>query len=151
MRRPLFRRIIGRRTVTYDRKGRGRIGGRLSPEAVARAFKAVAKYLKMPPEDVENVSGHSVRVGATQDLLALNVDLASVMRALDNRTHADALWGACNGGAGRDGEGGEGTGEETRMSVLFFSLGTAATRARQVQNDLSTAVAPIGTILLPRP
>ncbi len=77
---PLFRRIIGRGTVTYDRKGRGRIGGRLSPEAVARAFKAVARYLKLPPEDIEGVSGHSVRVGATQDLLALNVDLASVMR-----------------------------------------------------------------------
>ncbi len=27
------------------------------------------------------VSGHSVRVGATQDLLALNIDLASVMQA----------------------------------------------------------------------
>jgi hypothetical protein len=52
----------------------------LSPEAVARAFKAVAKFLNMPAEDIEHVSGHSVRVGATQDLLALNMDLASVMR-----------------------------------------------------------------------
>jgi site-specific recombinase XerD len=76
----VFRRIIGRGTVTYDRKGRGRIGGRLSPEAVALAFKAVARYLKLPPEDIQSISGHSVRVGATQDLLALNVDLASVMR-----------------------------------------------------------------------
>jgi integrase len=77
---PVFRRIIGRGTVTYTRQGKGRIGGRLSPEAVARAFKAVARYLNLPAEDVEGVSGHSVRVGATQDLLALNVDLASVMR-----------------------------------------------------------------------
>jgi len=77
---PVFRRIIGRGTVTYDKKGKGRIGGRLSPEAVARAFKAVARYLKLPAEDIEGISGHSVRVGATQDLLALNVDLASVMR-----------------------------------------------------------------------
>ncbi len=76
----VFRRIVGRGTVTYDGKGRGRIAGRLSPEAVARAFKAVARYLKLPAEDVEGISGHSVRVGATQDLLALNVDLASVMR-----------------------------------------------------------------------
>jgi integrase len=76
----VFRRIIGRGTVTYDRKGKGRIGGRLSPEAVALAFKAVARYLKLPAEDIDSVSGHSVRVGATQDLLALNVDLASVMR-----------------------------------------------------------------------
>ncbi len=77
---PVFRRIIGRGTVTYDQQGKGRIGGRLSPEAVARAFKSVAKFLHMPAEEVEQVSGHSVRVGATQDLLALNVDLASVMR-----------------------------------------------------------------------
>ena len=76
----VFRRIIGRGTVTYDKKGRGRIGGRLSPEAVSRAFKAVARYLELPAEDVEAVSGHSVRVGATQDMLALNIDLASVMR-----------------------------------------------------------------------
>lgn len=33
-----------------------------------------------PTIQVEQVSGHSVRVGATQDLLALNMDLASVMR-----------------------------------------------------------------------
>jgi site-specific recombinase XerD len=77
---PVFRRIIGRGTVTYNRQGKGRIGGRLSPEAVARAFKAVAQFIKMPMEEIEQVSGHSVRVGATQDLLELNVDLASVMR-----------------------------------------------------------------------
>lgn len=77
---PVFRRIIGRGTVTYDEKGKGRIGFRLSPEAVARAFKAVARFLNLPAEDIEGISGHSVRVGATQDLLALNVDLASVMR-----------------------------------------------------------------------
>jgi integrase len=76
---PVFRRIIGRGTVTYDRQGKGKIGGRLGPEAVARAFKAIAKFLKMPADEVEQVSGHSVRVGATQDLLALNIDLASVM------------------------------------------------------------------------
>ena len=40
----------------------------------------MARHLKLPPEDIQGVSGHSVRVGATQDLLALNVDLASVMR-----------------------------------------------------------------------
>jgi integrase len=60
---PVFRRIIARGTVTYDRKGKGRIGGRLSPEAVARAFKAVARYLKLPAEDVEGVGGHSCESG----------------------------------------------------------------------------------------
>jgi hypothetical protein len=37
------------------------------------------KHIKMAPEDIREISGHSIRVGATQDLLALNVDPASVM------------------------------------------------------------------------
>ncbi len=35
----------------------------------------------MSAKQVRRVSGHSVRVGAAQDLLALNIDLASVMQA----------------------------------------------------------------------
>lgn len=35
----------------------------------------------MPANQVSQISGHSVRVGAAQDLLALNIDLASVMQA----------------------------------------------------------------------
>jgi hypothetical protein len=35
----------------------------------------------MPKKQVDQVSGHSVRVGATQDLLALNIDLASIMQS----------------------------------------------------------------------
>ena len=44
-------------------------------------FERAAKFVKMDPKDVQGISGHSVRVGATQDLLALNIDLASVMQA----------------------------------------------------------------------
>jgi hypothetical protein len=35
----------------------------------------------MPERFVAEVSGHSTRVGAAQDLAALNIDLASVMQA----------------------------------------------------------------------
>lgn len=77
----VFRRVIGRGTVTTDAEGRGRIGGRLSVDAIAQAFKRVAKWIKIPADEVAQVSGHSIRVGATQDLLALNIDLASVMQA----------------------------------------------------------------------
>lgn len=49
--------------------------------SVAEIFKRVAKFVGMDAKDVEGVSGHSVRVGATQDLLALNIDMASVMQA----------------------------------------------------------------------
>jgi len=35
----------------------------------------------MTPEESNEVSGHSIRVGATQDMLALSIHLASVMQA----------------------------------------------------------------------
>jgi integrase len=67
----VFRRLVGR----------GRIGGRLHVDSIAETFKRVAGFVGMPADDVDQVSGHSIRVGATQDLLALNIDLASVMQA----------------------------------------------------------------------
>jgi hypothetical protein len=50
-------------------------------DAIAQMFKRVAKLVGMTPEESREVSGHSIRVGATQDMLALNIDLASVMQA----------------------------------------------------------------------
>jgi integrase len=77
----VFRRVIGRGTATDIRGGRGRIAERLSVDAIAQAFKRVATWIKLPAGEVAQVSGHSIRVGATQDLLALNIDLGSVMQA----------------------------------------------------------------------
>jgi len=77
----VFRRVIGRGTAKDLPVGRGRIAQRLSVDAIAQAFKRVAKWIKMPADEVAQVSGHSIRVGATQDLLSLNIDLASVMQA----------------------------------------------------------------------
>jgi hypothetical protein len=48
---------------------------------VADIFKRVGRWIKLPDVEVALLSGHSIRVGATQDLLALNIDLASVMQA----------------------------------------------------------------------
>jgi site-specific recombinase XerD len=67
----VFRRLIGR----------GAAGDRLHQDSVADIFKRVAVWIGMSAKQVGQVSGHSVRVGATQDLLALNIDLASVMQA----------------------------------------------------------------------
>ena len=67
----LFRRLIGR----------NRVGERLHPDVIADIYKRVARWIGMAAAAVEQVSGHSIRVGATQDLLALNIDLASVMQA----------------------------------------------------------------------
>lgn len=67
----VFRRLIGRTEV----------GERLHADAIADIFKRVARWIGWGTEEVAAVSGHSIRVGATQDLLALNIDLASVMQA----------------------------------------------------------------------
>lgn len=67
----VFRRLVGRIVV----------GPRLHVDMVADIFKRVGRWIKLPDEQVAEISGHSIRVGATQDLLALNIDLASVMQA----------------------------------------------------------------------
>jgi site-specific recombinase XerD len=67
----IYRRLVGRK----------QIGERLNVDAIAQAFKRVAAFIGMRPKEVDQICGHSIRVGATQDLLALNIDLASVMQA----------------------------------------------------------------------
>ena len=67
---PLFRRILGH----------SQIGPHLTPTAVSGVYKKVARYLKLPGNSGSTFSGHSVRVGATQDLVELNASLAAVMR-----------------------------------------------------------------------
>ena len=53
----LFRRLIGRH----------RIGERLHADIIADIYKRIARYIGMPAKRVAQVSGHSIRVGATQD------------------------------------------------------------------------------------
>jgi integrase len=67
----IFRRLVGQ----------NRVGERLHPDIIADIYKRVARWIQMPARQVARVSGHSIRIGATQDLLALNIDLASVMQA----------------------------------------------------------------------
>jgi hypothetical protein len=68
---PLFRRLVGR----------VQIGGALTPGSIAPIFKRVAQWIGMPERIVDRVSGHSTRVGATQDLAALDIDLAAITQA----------------------------------------------------------------------
>jgi len=67
----VFRRLIGQ----------NQIGGPLNPGSIAPIFKRVAQWIGMPERYVAQVSGHSTRVGATQDLAALDVDLAAITQA----------------------------------------------------------------------
>jgi hypothetical protein len=49
----------------------------------------------MPERFVDRVSGHSTRVGATQDLAALDIDLAAIVQGggLEVDTNAAAVCG----------------------------------------------------------
>ena len=67
----VFRRLVGRTKV----------GEALNAGSIAPIFKRVAQWIGMPVRYVERVSGHSTRVGATQDLAALDIDLAAITQA----------------------------------------------------------------------
>jgi integrase len=67
----IFRRLIGQTQV----------GSRLNSGSISPIFKRVAQWIGMPERLVDQVSGHSIRVGATQDLAALDIDLAAITQA----------------------------------------------------------------------
>ena len=52
----------------------------LSPAQINRIFKKIAIKTKIPPEHVKLISGHSLRVGAAQDMLAMGESLAKIMQ-----------------------------------------------------------------------
>jgi integrase len=68
---PVFRRLIGK----------NQIGGALNSGSIAPIFKRVAQWIGMPARFVAEVSGHSTRVGAAQDLAELDIDLAAITQA----------------------------------------------------------------------
>ena len=53
----------------------------LSATTVKRLIKASAKRVGLPFETVKKFSGHSMRVGAAQDLLCAGFDTVAIMRA----------------------------------------------------------------------
>jgi integrase len=57
------------------------VGDPLTAQNVSAVFRKVGKWIGLEREEWERLSGHSARVGAAQDLLALNIDLSSVMQA----------------------------------------------------------------------
>jgi integrase len=57
------------------------VGASLTPQNVMTILRKVGQWIGLKKEEWEKISGHSARVGAAQDLLALNISLASVMQA----------------------------------------------------------------------
>ena len=52
----------------------------LSAAQINRIFKKLARRSKLGPEIVQHISGHSMRVGAAQDMLAIGENLAKIMQ-----------------------------------------------------------------------
>lgn len=67
----VFRAVDGIRTL----------GARLEPEALGERIRRVGQWIGLPAAECQELSGHSCRVGATQDLLALDLGLPAVMQA----------------------------------------------------------------------
>ena len=59
---------------------RGEIGEVLGPGEVSRIYKRMARDAGLPSELVEQISGHSTRVGATQDMVAAGIGTSSVVQ-----------------------------------------------------------------------
>ena len=59
----------------------GRIGERLHASQVPRIFKAMARRAGLPAELVDDLSGHSTRVGAAQDMIAAGIELPLILHA----------------------------------------------------------------------
>jgi integrase len=62
-------------------RGATGVGTALTPQVVSTVFRKVGQWIGLERQEWERISGHSARVGAAQDLLALNIDVASVMQA----------------------------------------------------------------------
>ena len=60
---------------------RGVIGARLDPSQIPRIYKAMAARAGLPPELVAGLSGHSTRVGAAQDMIAVGIGMPAIMQA----------------------------------------------------------------------
>lgn len=62
-------------------KGHSNVGERLKPAAVATVFERCMKRIARSSEELRGISGHSVRVGATQDQSAANIDILAIMQS----------------------------------------------------------------------
>ena len=60
---------------------RGTVGEKLEAGQISRIFKRMARNAALPAEIVERISGHSTRVGATQDMVAVGIGMAAIQQA----------------------------------------------------------------------
>ena len=68
---PLFRGVL---------KG-GRVAGALDAGDVSRIFKSMAEKAGLTAEETARISGHSTRIGASQDMVRYGAELPAIMQA----------------------------------------------------------------------
>ena len=59
----------------------GAMGEALDESQVPRIYRAMAERAGLPAETVRRISGHSPRVGATQDMIASGIGIPAIMQA----------------------------------------------------------------------
>ena len=59
----------------------GAVGERLHPSQVPRIIKGMARRAGLPPEVVAQLSGHSPRIGAAQDMVASGIEMPAILQA----------------------------------------------------------------------
>ncbi len=67
------------------------VGGPLGAREVPRIFREMARAAGLPPGAIADISGHSTRVGAAQDMVAEGIGIASIMQAGRWRTEASVI------------------------------------------------------------
>jgi hypothetical protein len=75
--RRLFRAVLKGGRVS---KG-GRAAGRLDAGDAARIFKATVSKAGLTAEEAARISGHSARIGASQDIVRFGAELPAIMQA----------------------------------------------------------------------
>ena len=59
----------------------GSLGQQLDPSQIPRIYKGMARQAGLPPEVIDGLSGHSTRVGATQDMIEYGIELPAILQA----------------------------------------------------------------------
>ena len=62
-------------------RGSSGVGDSLTAQNVSSVLRKIGQWIGLDRQEWKKLSGHSARVGAAQDLLALNISLAAVMQA----------------------------------------------------------------------
>ena len=56
-----------------------KLSEKLNPGQISRIYKKIAKVAKVDPSLIHNISGHSMRIGAAQDLVIPGASLPIIM------------------------------------------------------------------------